>query len=882
MMKLTTAVLFLLALFLWAPWTLDGRLLDAAASIEQESGTAEPTTRFPYSGSDTFEGKIPTPDQFFGVALGDRFTPHHEVMAYCREVAKLSPRVSIERYGHSVEGRELVLLMISDQENISRLEQIESAHRLLADPRELSEREDLSLESLVADLPAVVWLSYNVHGDESSGTEAALATIHQLADGSDAAIRSIRENCLVIVDPLLNPDGRERYLHWYQQNGAHPPDPDPASREHSPSSPSGRSNHYLFDLNRDWAWQSQPETRARIRQYLRWQPQVHVDFHEMSPESTYFFFPPEEPINSNIPEERVEWSRVFGLANAKAFDRFTWRYYTAERFDLFYPAYGDSWPTLNGAIGMTYEQAGGGSAGLVYRRRNGTLLTLKDRLHHHHVAGLASAECAAKNRTRLLTDFHQFRQDTIYAGRDSEVTQFIIPPAVGDRRLSLLRLLRAQGIEMVQTIEEVVVEGLVHHDGTAQEILKLAPGTVVVPLDQPQGRLARTLLEPQASAGEAYFYDVAAWSLPMAFGVETLLASEPLSGILIPLGPLEDPVGRVEEQAGVAYLHRWQGVPSAKALRAIQKGGERVDLVTEAIQIQGQDYPAGTLVVRVSSPDTHRLVEQVAIETGTVFHGTASGWTDLGPDLGSGSFPELAHARIAVLGPDSVSSLSYGAVWSFLEQEMGIEFTTVSAARLARSLDRFDVLVIPSGARGSSLGDRARQALEPWVRGGGVVLALGSSAFQMGESGLGLVSQEVRKAEEPEEKPKQRRTRADLREERRQQQVPGNIVSVDLDPDHPLSFGQPRRIYGFIGSARIFELSGEASDVGVLGDTDPVVSGFISDENQQALGGGVWLVEQSVGRGRVVLFAGDPLFRSFWRGTADLFLNGLLLLAEES
>ena len=877
MMKLTTSMLLLLALLV-----ADGRLLATDFSTEDDSAKAQETTRFPYTGSDTFEGKIPSPDQFYGVKLGDRFTPHHDVMAYCREVARLSPRVSIERYGHSVEGRELVLLMISDQKTISRLDQIESDLGLLADPRELSEREDLSLEELVARLPAVVWLSYNVHGDESSGTEAALATIHQLADGSDPAIRRIRENCLVIVDPLLNPDGRERYLHWYQQNGAVPPDPDPAAREHSPSSPSGRSNHYLFDLNRDWAWQSQPETRARIPQYLRWQPQVHVDFHEMSPQSTYFFFPPEEPINSNIPEDRVEWSRKFGLANARAFDRFTWRYYTAEQFDLFYPAYGDSWPTLNGAIGMTYEQAGGGSAGLVYRRRNGTLLTLQERLHHHHVAGLATADCAAQNRVQLLTDFHQFRQGTIYAGRDSDISQFIIPPASGDRRLSLLRLLKAQGIEMVQTIDEVVVEGLVHHDGTAQEILKLAAGTVVVPLDQPQGRLARTLLEPHASAGEAYFYDVAAWSLPMAFGVETLIASQPISGILIPLGPIEDPVGRVEQKAGVAYLHRWEGVPSARALRAIQKGGERVDLITEAIQIQGQDFPPGTLVVRVSSPDTHALVEQVARDTGTVFHGTASGWTDLGPDLGSGTFPELAHARIAVLGPDSVSSLSYGAVWSFLEQEMGIEFTTVSAARLSRSLDLIDVLVIPSGVRGSSLGDRTKKELAQWVRSGGVVLALGSSAFQMGESGLDLVSQQVRKVEEPEEKPKKRRTRADLREERRQQQVPGNIVSVELDPEHPLSFGQPPRIFGFIGSAKIFELSGGASDVGVLREEDPVVSGFISDENQQALAGGVWLVEQGVGRGRVVLFAGDPLFRSFWRGTADLFLNGLLLLAEES
>jgi len=252
----------------------------------------------------------------------------------------------------------------------------------------------------------------------------------------------------------------------------------------------------------------------------------------------------------------------------------------------------------------------------------------------------------------------------------------------------------------------------------------LPAGTVVVPLDQPQGRLARTLLEPQAKVGDAYFYDVAAWSLPMAFGVETYIARTPIDGILTPVGSLADPVGRVEKSAGVAYLHQWQGVPSAKALRAIQAAGERVDLVTEKIQIDGQDYPPGTLIVRVSSQQTHEVVARVAKQTGTLFRGTASGWTDVGPDLGSGSFPELARARIAVLGPGSVSSLSFGAVWSFLEQEMGIPFTSISSRDLSRSLDDFDVLVIPSGVKDSALGERGKESLKAWVRSGGVVLAL--------------------------------------------------------------------------------------------------------------------------------------------------------------
>ncbi|MGB1071703.1 MAG: M14 metallopeptidase family protein, partial [Planctomycetota bacterium] len=333
------------------PFLILGVPMEVVHAQDSAKGT------FEYRSDDAYEGQVATAGDFFGIPLGERFTPHRDVMDYCRMLAEKSPRVVLQKYGESVEGRDLVLMLISSEENISRWEEIRQAQILLADPVQLQRQKNGDLESILPNLPAVVWLSYNVHGDESSATEAALATMHQLVDGAGERWQSIRENTLVVVDPLLNPDGRERYLQWYNSVRAHPADPDPLAREHSPPSPSGRTNHYYFDLNRDWAWQSQPETRQRIVEYLRWQPLVHVDFHEMSPNSTYFFFPPEEPFNANIPEDRISWSETFGKSNAKAFDRFGWKYYTGEQFDLFYPAYGDSWPTLNGAIGMTYEQA---------------------------------------------------------------------------------------------------------------------------------------------------------------------------------------------------------------------------------------------------------------------------------------------------------------------------------------------------------------------------------------------------------------------------------------------------------------------------------------------------------------------------------------------
>ena len=857
------------------PFLFFGVLEDRVCSQETTEGT------FQYRPDDAFEGKVATAGEFFGIPLGQRFTPHRDVMDYCQMLAEKSPRVALQKYGESVEGRDLVLLLISSEENLSRWEEIRQSQMLLADPVQLQRQKNGDLDTLLEDLPAVVWLSYNVHGDESSATEAALATMHQLVDGAGKRWNSIRENTLVVVDPLLNPDGRERYLQWYNSVRAHPADPDPMAREHSPPSPSGRTNHYYFDLNRDWAWQSQPETRQRIAEYLRWQPLVHVDFHEMSPNSTYFFFPPEEPFNANIPADRISWSETFGKSNAQAFDRFGWKYYTGEQFDLFYPAYGDSWPTLNGAIGMTYEQGGGGRAGLAYRRSNGEILTLVDRLHHQHVAGLATVECASDHHEKLQRDFYSFREQTIFAGRNGEVSQFIFPPAEDDhRRQALVDLLGRQGIQMVTTMDEVVTEGLFDHFGKEVGVRKLPPGTIVVPMDQAQGRLAMTLLEREAKVGEAYFYDVAAWSLPLTYGVETLVAKDPINGILIPYSPRNDSAGRVEGSGTLAFLHRWTGLPSAKALRQLQERGQSVDLVTDDIEIQGHRYPAGTLVVRVRGDETQKVVQEVAEATGTFFRGTDSGWTDVGPDLGSDRFPTLAHARIAVLGPDAVSSYGYGAVWSFLEQEMGIPFTAISESALRRGLDDFDVLVLPSGLGSSTLGESTRESLRSWIRGGGVCIALGSSALRVAGKN-GLVSRELLDNQEssPEENP-QPRTRTEIREEQRKEQVPGNIVALDMDREHPLGYGIPERIHGYVSSTRIFKVQGDGQDVAVLPGKSPVVSGFISEQNQRRLGGGVWLACERSGRGQVVLFAGDPLFRSFWRQTSEVFLNALLLLAR--
>ncbi len=862
----------------WRTFTLillalgsSGLKVDAQSGIEN---------RFPFQKEDRLEGALPSPDQYFGIPLGERFTPYHEMLGYFRALAEKSDRLSMHSYGKSVEGRDLVLLFIGSPETLSRLEAVERRQAVIADPRR---RDDpgAPIDSLLDGHPAVLWLSYNVHGNEASASEAALWTAYQLLDGIDEASKKIREDALVIVDPCLNPDGHERYQQWYHSVAAKGGNPDPRSREHSEPWPGGRSNHYLFDLNRDWAWQSQPETQQRIVEYLRWWPLVHVDFHEMSPESSYFFFPPAEPINPNVDQRTLKWAETIGRANATAFDRFGWLYYTAEAFDLFYPAYGDSWPSLQGAVGMTYEQAGGPRAGLRYLRRDGTELTLSERLHHHHVAGMATLLSAVQGKKALQSDFAAFRQGAIEAGRTGKTIEYLFPPGQGERLERMVSLLAAQGIEVRIILDEVIAEGLTSYTGDSQEVTKLPEGTISISLDQPTGRLANALLAPRVEVSDAYFYDVSAWSLPMAMGIDGFHTGTPFAAVRVPL-PREPRKGHVEGEARYAYLLPWDGTPAARALQALHHHQLPMRMIPEPISIAGRSYTPGTIVVPVTGAETHRWVREVAKSSRTTFHAVDSGWTEQGMDLGSDSAFDLLSPRIAVACGTGVSSLSYGAVWSLLEQELEVPFSAVQLENFGSlNLDQYDVIVLPSG-RGyrSELGGDSLDKLRRWVRGGGTLIALAGAAFSLGAEGLKLVDRETQIDPPPRElsAKKTRQTIADLREHREEHQVPGNIFRIELDPEHPLAFGMPEKIFAFMEGTRTFALVGDGGDVGAF-TSDPAASGYISDENAQKIASRVYLADERIGRGHVILFSGDPNFRGFWHGLTGLFVNAIYLRA---
>ncbi|HJU87626.1 MAG TPA: M14 family zinc carboxypeptidase, partial [Gemmatimonadota bacterium] len=434
------------------------------------------------AGPGPYDPDIPTVAVLRGFETGTSFSLHADVETVLEGIADVSDRVRLERYGRSAEGRALWLAWISAPDNLARLDSLKAANRAAVEGR-----------ALPVDRPIFVWLSFGVHGDEASSTEAALELLYHLAASRDPVVVAWLERAVVVVDPLLNPDGHERYAAWFRSVAGPVPDPDPEAREHRPPWPSGRTNHWYADLNRDWAWGVQPETRARVSAYLAAMPQVHVDFHEMDAGSTYFFFPAAPPIHGYYPPSTGEWGRIFGEANAAAFDARGWPYFSGEDFDLYYPGYGDSWPSFFGATGMTYEQAGGGEAGVVLEREGDLPLTLTDRVSRHLTAALVTIATAVENRERRLADFDAFWRSPGRVAPGAPAAWAVSGPAGAEAALA--SLLVRQGVRVDTLAAALRGVALEPFAGTA-DADSLPPGTLLIAADQPLGRYAAALLEP--------------------------------------------------------------------------------------------------------------------------------------------------------------------------------------------------------------------------------------------------------------------------------------------------------------------------------------------------------------------------------------------------
>ncbi len=843
---------------------------------------------------------VPTFERILGYAVGEKMTDERGLAVYLQHLSQGNGRMLQRTYGRSASGRVLRYLVISDPDNMARLESIREDSRRLADPGSLTDQEAATIAD--AD-PAIVWLAYGVHGDEHSSTEAALALAYHLSAARDPATLRMLENVVVIIDPVQNPDGRERFLDYEEDVAGPEPRTDPYAVDHDEPWPSGRYNHSLFDLNRDWFSMTQPETRGKVAAFLEWMPQVYVDLHEMESDSTYYFAPPSEPINENIPESIRRWWKVFGAGNAAAFDREGFDYYTAERFDGYYPGYGDSWPTLHGAIGMTYEQAS--ARGLAVEQRTGAILTLREAARHHFVASMATIATASAHRRELLEDARRYHQGAIETGERGPLRACLVPPAPAATARRLASLLARQGIDVYRADAGFTAD-VKNRDGATERGRRFPAGTFVVPMAQPAGRLARSLLEVDPSFGEGFraaeserrrmheesaIYDVTSWSLPILTGADAFWSAQvPRAGMTRVTADEASPEGEVVPlpvAAGAAatpyaWLLKYDSNAAAMATVSLLRAGFPLRAAGRAFRVGEQTFPAGSLVLRAGGgEEPTRIVQEVARQFGVDFYTAFTGLTDEGIDLGSGHVVPLKLPRVAVAYGPPVSPTSLGAIMDLFDAVYGLPWSPVRTTAFARAdLSRYDVIILPdareSPGYGELLGAAGLAHLKTWIDAGGTLITLKrATAFAASEE-AGLSSLRRVMKPSPESASPDPKASESVKQEP-PDRIRGASLRVMFEPHSPLTLGYGAEGAVLVDSNLVFAPAGKARSVVTFAPEERLrISGFAWDESLGLLAGSPYLAMEPRGRGCVILFSDDPNFRGYWESLNRLFLDSVI------
>ena len=878
---------------------------------------------FEYFPGATYDPTVPTLKQVVGHDWGERITMHGEVERYLHELAQASPKVRLVRYAESWEGRALYYLIVASEANMARLEEIKAGMQRLADPRSVSEAET---KELIQTLPAVTWLEYGVHGNEISSTDAGLLTAYHLAAAqNDELVKQILDQSVVIIDPMQNPDGRDRFINYFRQTRGPQPDQDPQAAEHNEPWPSGRMNHYLFDMNRDWFALTQPETRGRVQAFLEWFPVVFVDLHEMGSNATYYFAPPAEPRNPNLSDAQAEWQEVYGRNNATWFDRFRFDYFTREVFDSFYPGYGEGWPMFHGAIGMTYEQAS--VRGLAVKRDDETVLLYRDSVQHHFISSLSTAETTARHREELLQSFYDFRRSATEEGKQGAVKEFILAPGRdANRATKLAALLWQQGVEVKRAQQPFTNARVYDYFDETRQAKKFPAGTYVISLAQPAKRLARTLLDKHTPMGDAFveeqvrrrrkrlpdqIYDVTGWSLPLLYGVEFYVAERVSQGQFTTLEEAPAPQGGVHgERAGLAYLIPWGANSAARALADLLQQGVRVFSADKALRLNGREFPAGTLIIKVkNNPENlHEKMVELSAKHGADVYPIDNSWVDEGVNLGSNYVNYLKPPRIALAWNQPTHPYSAGWTRYVLEQMYGLPVTLVRTRQLRRTdLSKYNVLILPNasgfgGSYGEALGEAGAKHIKDWVQQGGTLLAFSAAARWLTGEKVGLLStQRELRGGRPEREKKEGKLEGAKPGEKKKDEAaappepynleeaiqpekelpdatPGAILRIQLDTEHWLAFGYDGGANVVVDSRNIFTplKLDKGRNVGLYQpEGELLLSGFTWEESRRQLGSKAYLMYQPHGRGHVVAFAEDPNYRAFCDGLNLLFLNGI-------
>ena len=822
----------------------------------------------PVPGVDEYDASIPRPEDVIGHRIGTQHTRPAQVVDYFEAVAAASNRVTLEGHGRTYEGRRLIHAFVTAPDNHDRLQEIKSANRRLSDAPETVSDADLET------MPAVALMGYSIHGDEASGTEAAILLLYHLAAGQGDAVDAALQDVVTIIDPMFNPDGQDRFADWANGNRGEAATTDPQDREHNQPWPGGRTNHYWFDLNRDWLPGQHPASQGRLGVFHEWRPQVLTDYHEMGPEATYFFQPGiPSRTNPNTPERNQRLTGEIATYHAEYLENIGSLYYTRESFDDFYYGKGSTYPDINGSIGILFEQA---SSRALKTETSKGVMDYAFTVRNQFMASISTMEALVEMRTDLLAHQRDFYANREEAVEDAENRAYVID--MSDRRSraqALAQTLQRHRVRLYDLGQTVRQDGRTYRPGQA----------FVVPLDQEQGRFIKAAMERTSEYPDSLFYDVSTWTLPLAFGVDYSGLSETPS-----LGDELEAVtydgGRVVgNRSNYAYIMPWGRYYAPRALYRLQDAGVRPRVMTDpfTVNVQGggtRSFGRGAIVIQVQqrgvSPDSvHAVVRRAAEQDHVEMVAAAGGMTPDGPDLGSRGSSILPTPNIALITGTGGSSrysgsdaYDAGEVWHVLSERMHVPVSMIDMTAVGSvDLDRYDTMILAGG----NFGGLPAEDVTNWVRAGGTLITLQNAT----EWPIQAELVEMEEREVDFDSLLSETEYADLQNAYGAQGIGGSIFEVEVDNTHPIAYGYDDTLPAFrVGTGFYEPTMSPGVNVGAYA-TPARISGYISEEQADVANGAASIEAHGVGRGNVVMFMDNPNFRAFWYGTNGLMLNAI-------
>lgn len=847
--------------------------------------------RFPFPQHD---GDIQSPADFLGYRLGDRFTEYERSVDYFYYLAGASDRIQVEEYGRTYENRPLLVLTVSAEDNMAEIDDIRETQMKMVDAFRLPESEQAGF----LDQPVVTSFSYNIHGNEASSTEAAHQVAYELATTEDPYLLGALEESVILMFICINPDGRNRYVNWYNTVARHTGGAEPRDLEHYAPWPNGRTNHYWFDLNRDWIWGVHPESRGHTAAYQRWMPQVHVDYHEQGYNANYFTAPGTTPRNFLLPDSYEAWSDTFGRANIAEFDKKGLSYFTRDRFDFYYPSYGSSYPSVMGGIGMLTEQGGIG-AGRAIEAEDGYVLTLRQRVYDHYTTSLATIKASARNR-RALLEYSLSAWDPI---NSKEPTNAYVIEDDGNPFLEdFLKVMLLNGAEVERTTSSLTASGLNYRSGE-KERKTFPAGSIIIPTEQSRHLFVNSLLGRNLYIEDSVMYDMATWSAPLAYNLNAWSLGSPVQVDTEPVTSATLYETGMVSAAGTgpayAYVIDYNQRNAPKALSKLWEKEYRVRSAHAPFTtLDGRTFSAGSLIVLAGrnvgkAADMAADMAAVAKDAGVNISAEVTGRVASGDDIGNSRHRPVKQPKVAMLVEPPFNTYTSGQLYFLFDQETELPVERIRVSTLAQTaipkfgsrygladLDDYDVLLLPGANRLSQVWkDESLQALTDWIRNGGTVVALEGSALFFSKEGkvsdLGVASLPRDTAETA-----RLLTYAERENYRGKRRIPGSALRSSVDQTHPLAFGVEPEVFtlkfgtnALIPSNNLQSVARYLDDAGQL-----LTAGYAADENLNVLAGKTWAGVQSFGSGKIVYLLDNPHYRMFWRGPSRMVQNAVMLL----